>query len=67
MDSLFTVLGMPVAGLQGIVRGAYGALNGEDLTTAGAEAAHMMGSEYRDGYMTPGWDADEGWRRQQPH
>ena len=66
-DSLFTVLGMPMAGLQGLVRGGYGLLNGEDLATAGAEAAHMMGAEYkandRGGLMAPGGDSDEGFDR----
>lgn len=63
VDSVTTVLGMPMAGLQGLARGAYGVLSGEDLTTAAAEAAHMMGSEYKEGFMTPGYDTDEGWRR----
>jgi hypothetical protein len=65
VDSVVGVLGMPMAGLQGLARGAYGLATGEDLTTAAAEAAHMMGSEWKDGgnVMTPGWDTDEGWRR----
>lgn len=63
VDSVTNVLGMPMAGLQGLARGAYGLLSGEDLATAGAEAAHMMGSEYKDGFMTPGYDTDEGWQR----
>ena len=62
-DSLFTVLGMPMAGLQGIARGAYGLLSGEDLATAGAEAAQMMGSDLSGGIATPGYDTEEGWRR----
>ena len=62
-ESLFTVLGIPMAGLQGLVRGGYGLLNGEDLVTAGAEAAHMMGAEHKGGLMAPGGDSDEGFRR----
>jgi len=62
-DSVFNVLGMPMAGLQGIARGVYGLATGEDLTTAAAEAAHMMGSEWKGNMMTPGWDTEEGWRR----
>lgn len=63
LDSVGNVLGMPMAGLQGLARGAYGLATGEDLTTAGAEAAHMMGSEHKGNLMTPGWDTGEGWRR----
>ena len=62
-DSLFTILGMPMAGLQGLVRGGYGLLNGEDLVTAGAEAAHMMGAEYKGDIVAPGGDSDEGFDR----
>ena len=63
--SVVDVLGAPMAGLQGIARGAYGLATGEDLATAGAQAAHMMGSEHKNGgsLMTPGWDTEEGWRR----
>jgi hypothetical protein len=65
LDSVTGVLGMPMAGLQGIARGVYGLATGEDLTTAGAEAAHMMGAEWKNGgnVMTPGWDTGEGWSR----
>jgi hypothetical protein len=54
-----------MAGLQGLARGAYGLATGEDVVTAGAEAAHMMGSEYKGegGLMTPGFDTAEGWKR----
>jgi hypothetical protein len=62
-DSVVNVLGMPMAGVQGLARGVYGLATGEDLTTAGAEAAHMMGSEHEGSLMTPGYDTDEGWRR----
>jgi hypothetical protein len=64
-ESLFNVLGAPMAGLQGLARGAYGLATGEDVVTAGAEAAHMMGSEYKGegGLMTPGFDTAEGWKR----
>ena len=64
-ESVFNVLGAPMAGLQGLARGAYGLATGEDLVTAGAQAAHMMGSEYKGegGLMTPGIDSAEGWKR----
>ena len=64
-ESLFTVLGAPMAGLQGLARGAYGLATGEGLAGAGAEAAHMMGSRYKGGsdMMTPGFDTAEGWKR----
>lgn len=62
-ESLFSVLGAPMAGLQGLARGAYGLATGEDVVTAGAEAAHMMGSRYEGGLMTPGYDSGEGWKR----
>jgi hypothetical protein len=64
-ESLFSVLGAPMAGLQGLARGAYGLATGEDVVTAGAEAAHMMGSRHKGkgGIMTPGTDSAEGWKR----
>ena len=62
-ESLFTVLGAPMSGLHGLARGAYGLLNGEGLAGAGAEAAHMMGTGYKDGKMVPGYDTSEGWER----
>jgi hypothetical protein len=59
------LLGMPMAGLHGIARGLFGLATGEDAATAGAEAAHMMGSENIPGtnLMTPGYDTEEGWNR----
>jgi hypothetical protein len=63
VDSVTGVLGMPMAGLQGLARGVYGLATGEDLTTAAAEAAHMMGSEWKGDMMTPGYDTGEGWQR----
>jgi len=59
-DEWMNLLGMPMAGLQGIVRGLFGLANGEDLVTAGAEASNMMGADYQTPY---GHDSDEGWRR----
>jgi hypothetical protein len=61
--SVLDTLGMPMAGLQGIVRGAYGLATGEDIVTAGAEAAHMMGAEHNGSMMRPGADTGEGWKR----
>ena len=63
MDSLFNVLGMPMAGLQGLARGAYGLATGEDVVTAGAEAANMMGARHDGLLMAPGGDTEEGWDR----
>ena len=62
-DSLFTVLGMPMAGLQGLARGAYGLLSGEDLVTAAAEANHMTGGSLLGDIGRPGGDTEEGWDR----
>jgi hypothetical protein len=64
-ESVFNVLGAPMAGLQGLARGVYGLATGEDVVTAGAEAAHMMGSRHKGegGLMTPGFDSAEGWKR----
>ena len=50
-ESLFTVLDMPMTGLQGMARGIGGLLSGEDMVTAAAEANHMMG-----GGSEEGWD-----------
>ena len=62
MGNALDVLAMPMTGLQGIGRGLYGLATGEDLVTAGANAAHIMGSEYKDGgiLMTPGMDSEKG-------
>ena len=62
-DSLFTVLGMPMAGLQGLARGAYGLMTGEDLVTAAAEANHMTGGSLDGNIGRPGGDTEEGWDR----
>lgn len=64
-ESVLNVLGTPMAGLQGIARGLYGMATGEDVVTAGAQAAHMMGSKHKGegGLMTPGIDSAEGWKR----
>lgn len=54
------LFGMPMAGLQGMARGLFGLATGEDVVTAGAEAANMMGADSSTPY---GYDTDEGWRR----
>ena len=61
--NVLDVLAMPMAGLTGLARGAYGLATGEDLVTAGAQAANMMGSEHRGSLMTPGMDNEEGFDR----
>ena len=50
-DSLFTILGMPMTGLQGLARGGYGLLTGEDLATAAAEAAQTMDVGWKNGLL----------------
>ena len=59
-ESVGGVLSMPMTGLQGIARGLYGLATGEDIVTAGAEAAGVMGSEHKGSLMTPGMDSDKG-------
>ena len=59
-ESVGGVLSMPITGLQGIARGLYGLATGEDIVTAGAEAAGVMGSEHKGSLMTPGMDSDKG-------
>ena len=59
-ESVGGVLSMPMTGLQGIARGLYGLATGEDVVTAGAEAAGVMGSEHKGSLMTPGMDSDKG-------
>lgn len=48
MDSVFNVLDMPMAGLQGIVRTGYGLATGESLLDAFAEGVHVtqQGPDY---------------------
>ena len=52
LDVTGQIIDMPMSGLQGMARGAWGLLNGEDLATAGAEANAMM-----EGGADAGWDA----------
>jgi hypothetical protein len=58
-EVLGTVLDAPMTGLQGIARGLFGLIEGEDLVTAGAEANHMMKGGSEEGFDRVG-DKVEG-------
>lgn len=50
-ESVMNVLGMPMTGLQGLARGGYGLLTGEDFTEAAAQAGNTMDVGWRDGVL----------------
>ena len=58
-EVLGAVLDAPMTGLQGIARGLFGLIEGEDLVTAGAEANHMMKGGSEEGFDRVG-DKVEG-------
>jgi hypothetical protein len=58
-STLAYIADRPITGIQGLIRGGYGLLNGEDLATAGAEAAHMMKGGSEEGFNRLG-DQVEG-------
>jgi hypothetical protein len=60
-ESVTNVLGMPMTGLQGLARGAYGLLTGEDFTEAAAQGGNTMGVGWKDGLLDmSGMNPDKG-------
>jgi hypothetical protein len=50
-SNLMYVLGLPMTGLQGLARGGYGLMTGEDLTEAAAQAGSTMDVGWKDGLL----------------
>ena len=50
-SNLMHVLGLPMTGLQGLARGGYGLLTGEDLTEAAAQAGDTMDVGWKNGLL----------------
>ena len=60
-ESVMNVLGMPMTGLQGLARGGYGLLTGEDFTEAAAQAGNTMDVGWKDGLLdVSGMNPDKG-------
>jgi hypothetical protein len=60
-SNMMHVLGLPMTGLQGIARGGYGLLTGEDFNEAAAQAGNTMDVGWKDGLLdVSGMNPDKG-------
>jgi GNAT superfamily N-acetyltransferase len=60
-ESILSILGMPMTGLQGIGRGLFGLATGEGLTEAAAQAGNTMDVGWKDGRVdVSGINPDKG-------